>query len=152
MPLELVSPGYPPGSVCRLHVSCKSVGERRYAARSSDEFLGLGIARIDGMWTRKTPCDETFPGRPDREAALLCLLVLHRAPQEDSEPVNFRSGGVFSLAPLRGGSRYEKFTHSQLSTPARYPNHWWGKLQQANEIRPRFRSASDTTQTESPSV
>jgi hypothetical protein len=49
-----------------------------------DEFLDLAIARVDGMWTSKARCDETFPGRPDREAALLYLLVLHRAPQEDS--------------------------------------------------------------------
>ena len=84
MPLEeFLSLDYPPGSVCRLHVSCRPVGKRRYAAWLGDEFLGLAIARVDGMWTSKTPRDETFPGRPDREAALLCLLVLHRAPRDD---------------------------------------------------------------------
>lgn len=84
MPPELVSLDYPPGSVCRSHVSCKPVGKRRYAAWLGDEFLGLAIARVDGMWTSKTPRDETFPGRPDSEAALLYLLVLHTAPQAES--------------------------------------------------------------------
>jgi hypothetical protein len=43
-----------------------------------DKFLGHAIARVDGMWTSKTPREETFPGRLDREAALLSLLAHHR--------------------------------------------------------------------------
>jgi hypothetical protein len=97
MPPELVSHDCPPGSVCRSLVSCKPVGWRRHAAWLGNEFLGLAIARVDGMWTSKTPCDETFPGRPDREAALLYLLVPHRATQDDSA---FDSSAV--SAPLVG--------------------------------------------------
>jgi hypothetical protein len=83
MPPEFVSLEYPPGSACSSRVLCKPVGKRRYAAWLGDEFLGHAIARVDGMWTSKTPHDETFPGRIDREAALLSLLVLHR-PVGDS--------------------------------------------------------------------
>lgn len=78
MPAELVSLDYPPGSVSPSHVLCKAVGERRYAAWLGDKFLGHAIARIDGMWTCKTPHEETFPGLLDRDAALLSLLALHR--------------------------------------------------------------------------
>ena len=51
--------------------------KRRYAALLGEDFLGHAIARIDGMSTTKTPREETFPGRPDREAALLSRLARH---------------------------------------------------------------------------
>ena len=79
MPPELVSLDYPPGSMCRAHVSCKPVGKRRYAVWLDEKFLGHAIARVDGLWTSKTPREETFPGRLNREAALLSLLALHEA-------------------------------------------------------------------------
>jgi len=84
MPQELVSLDYPPGSVCRSRVSCKPVGKRRYAVWLGDELLGLAIAHVDGIWSSETPCDETFPVRHDRETALLYLLVLQRATQNES--------------------------------------------------------------------
>jgi hypothetical protein len=81
---ELVSLDYPPGAMCPSHVICKPVGKRRFAAWLGDKFLGHAIARVDGMWTSKTPCDQTYPGRVDREAALLSLLMLHRPSFDDS--------------------------------------------------------------------
>jgi hypothetical protein len=78
MPKELVPLDYPPGSVSPLHVICRHVGKRRYAAWLGDEFIGHAIARVDGMWTSKTPRDETFPGGLDRVGALLSLLTHRR--------------------------------------------------------------------------
>jgi len=63
---------------------CKSVGRHRFAAWLGDEFLGHAIARVEKMRTSKTPCDQTFLGRVDREAALLSLLMLHRPSFDDS--------------------------------------------------------------------
>ena len=84
MPQELVSLDYPSGAVCPSRVICKPVGKRRFSAWLGDEFLGHAIARVDGMWTGKTPCDQTFPGRVDRKAALLSLLMMHRPSFDDS--------------------------------------------------------------------
>jgi len=81
---ELVSLDYPPGATCPSHVICKPVGKRRFAGWLDDEFLGLAIERVDGMWTRKRPYDQTHPGRVDREAALLSLLMLHRRSFDES--------------------------------------------------------------------
>ena len=75
---EVVSLEYPPGAVCPTRVLCKPVAKRRYAAWLDNEFLGHAIARVGGLWTSKTPREETFPGRLDRESALLSLLSLHR--------------------------------------------------------------------------
>jgi hypothetical protein len=77
MAQELVSIDYPPGSTYSLCILWKPVAKRRYAAWLGDEFLGYAIARVDGKWTGKTPCDETFPGWFDREDALVTLLA-HR--------------------------------------------------------------------------
>jgi hypothetical protein len=81
---EVVSLEYPPGCVSPSCILCKPVGKRRYAAWLGNEFLGYAIARVDGMWTSKTPYDETFPGRQDREAALLSLLTLRGPPVDDA--------------------------------------------------------------------
>lgn len=77
MPQDLVLLDYPSGSTNSLCVLCRPVAKHRYAAWLGDEFLGYAIARVDGMWTGKTPSDETFPGGSDREEALAALLA-HR--------------------------------------------------------------------------
>jgi hypothetical protein len=84
MPQGLVSLDHPPGAGDLSSVICKPVGERRFAPWLDDEFLGHAIARVDGMGTGETPCDQTFPGRVDRDAARLPLLVLHRPSFDDS--------------------------------------------------------------------
>jgi hypothetical protein len=97
MPAEFVLLDYPPQCERPSRVLCKPAGKRRYSAWLGNEFLGHAIARVDGLWTSKTPRDETFPGCLDRQAALLSLLALH-GPVGDSPFESFAAGPAPSPA------------------------------------------------------
>ena len=73
---DYVQLSFPSGSGEPYRIRCHPAGKRRFTAWLDHEFLGHAIARVDGTWSGKSPCEESYPGCVSREAALLALLEL----------------------------------------------------------------------------